>query len=168
MDVQDILARRSVRKYTAEPVTPAQLRMALEAAMAAPSAMHCDPWRFLVLTRREDLDALADLLPYGKMLYQAPAGLIVCGDPKAAHRGELSYLLQDVSAAIENLLLALHAQGLGAVWLGIHPNADRIEGVARRFALPEGTLPIAAIAVGHPDEAPAPRTRYDDAKVRWL
>lgn len=168
MDVQDLLARRSVRKYTAEPVTAAQLTSALEAAMAAPSAMHCDPWRFLVLTKREDLDALAELLPFGKMLRQAPAGFIVCGDPKAAHRGELSYLLQDVSAAIENLLLALHAQGLGAVWLGIHPNADRIEGVTRRFALPEGVLPIAAIAVGHPDERPEPRTRYDETKVRWL
>lgn len=168
MDIQDILARRSIRKYTAEPVTHAQLKAALEAAMAAPSAMHCDPWRFLVLTRREDLDALAELLPYGKMLHDAPAGLIVCGKLAAAHRKELSYLLQDVSAAIENLLLGLHAQGLGAVWLGIHPNADRIEGVTRRFALPEGVLPVAAIAVGHPAEAPAPRTRYDDAKVRWL
>ena len=168
MDIQDILARRSIRKYAAEPVTRTQLKAALEAAMAAPSAMHCDPWRFLVLTRREDLDALAELLPYGKMLHDAPAGLIVCGKLAAAHRKELSYLLQDVSAAIENLLLGLHAQGLGAVWLGIHPNADRIEGVTRRFALPEGVLPVAAIAVGHPAEAPAPRTRYDDAKVRWL
>lgn len=168
MDVQDILSRRSVRQYTAEPVTQAQLKAALEAAMAAPSAMHCDPWRFLVLTRREDLDALADLLPYGKMLHRAPAAFVICGDTGAAHRGELSYLLQDVSAALENLLLALHAQGLGAVWLGIHPNADRVEGVARRFALPEGLLPIAAVAVGHPAEHPAPRTRYDETKVRWL
>lgn len=168
MEIQDILSRRSVRRYTAEPVAQAQIKAALEAAMAAPSAMHCDPWRFLVLTRRGDLDALADVLPYGQMLRHAPAGLIVCGDLKAAHRGELSYLLQDVSAALENLLLGFHAQGLGAVWLGIHPNADRIEGVVRRFALPEGLIPVGAVAVGHPAEAPAPRTRYDDAKVRWL
>ncbi len=168
MDLHDLLSRRSVRKYTDEPVSHAQLKAALEVAMAAPSAMHCDPWRFLVLTRREDLDALADQLPYGKMLHQAAAGILVCGDLSAAHRGELSYLLQDVSASIENLLLALHAQGLGAVWLGIHPNADRIEGVSRCFALPEGHLPISAIAVGHPAEHPEPRTRYDESKVRWL
>ena len=122
MTVQDLLARRSVRKYTDRPVPEAVVRAALEAAMAAPSAMHCDPWRWLVLTKRADLDALADCLPYGQMLRHAPLGFIACGDLTAANRGELSYLLQDVSASIENLLLALHAQGLGGVWLGIHPN----------------------------------------------
>ncbi len=170
MTVADILARRSVRKYTDAPVTPEQITTALEAAMAAPSAMHTDPWRFLVLTSQEDRDALADHLPYGQMLRTAQVGIIVCGDMTAAHRGELSYLLQDVSASIENLLLALHAQGLGAVWLGIHPNADRLEGVAKTFGLPEHILPVSAIAIGHPAENPPPRTRYDASKVhvgRW-
>ncbi len=170
MTLQDLLSRRSIRKYTDAPVTTKQLTNALQVAMAAPSAMRCDPWRFIVLTERADLDALADLLPYGKMLYEAPAAFIVCGDQTVAHRGELSYLLQDVSAAIENLLLALHAQGLGAVWLGIHPNEDRLQGVTERFGIPAGVLPISAIAVGHPAEHPEARTRYDATKVhfgRW-
>ncbi len=167
MELSKLLARRSVRQYTDQPVTTQQLRAALEVAMAAPSAMHCDPWRFVVLTQRAELDALAELLPYGKMLHHAPAAIIACGDLNAAHRQSLSYLLQDVSAAIENLLLALHAQGLGAVWLGIHPNEDRIAGVTQRFQLPEGVRPISAIAIGHPAETPPPRTRYDEAKVRW-
>ncbi len=167
MQPQDLFARRSIRKYTSEPITQAQLQIALEAAMAAPSAMHCDPWRFLVLTDPKDLNALADCLPYGQMLRHAQAGFIVCGDLTAAHRGELSYLLQDVSAAIENLLLALHALGLGAVWLGIHPNEDRIQHVAEHFGLPKQILPIAAVAVGHPAEHPEPRTRYDAKKVKW-
>ena len=165
MSLPLLLSRRSVRRYTAGPVSDAVIRAALEAAMAAPSAMHCDPWRFILLTERADLDALADALPYGQMLRHAPAGFIVCGELAAAHRGERSYLLQDVSAAIENLLLALHAQGLGAVWLGVHPNPERVEAISRRFALPEGVLPISAIAFGHPAEHPEPRTRYDAAKV---
>ncbi len=170
MTIDDLLSRRSVRKYTAESVTSEQLNAALRVAMAAPSAMRCDPWRFIVLTERADIDALAELLPYGKMLHNAPAAFIVCGDLTVAHRGELSYLLQDVSASIENLLLALHAQGLGAVWLGIHPNEDRIQGVTERFGLPPGILPISAISVGHPAETPPPQTRYDASKVhfgRW-
>ncbi len=170
MTIDDLLARRSVRKYTDAPVSPEQITAALQVAMAAPSAMHTDPWRFIVLTEQADRDALADHLPYGQMLRTAQVGIIVCGDLQAAHRNELSYLLQDVSASIENLLLALHAQGLGAVWLGIHPNEDRIQGVTERFGLPEGILPISAIAIGHPAETPPARTRYDESKVhvgRW-
>lgn len=165
MTPADILARRSVRKYTTEPVSDEQLDLALKAAMAAPSAMHCDPWHFIIIKEQAARDTLADALPYGQMLRQAPVGIIVCGDLEKAHRNQLSYLLQDVSAAIENLLLALHAQGLGAVWLGIHPNDDRIEAVKHSFALPENILPISAIALGHPAEFPEARTRYDAAKV---
>ena len=170
MDVKDLLARRSIRKYTAEAVDEQSLHRALETAMAAPSAMHCDPWRFVVITEPGALNALADCLPYGQMLRHAGAGFIVCGDLHAAHRGELSYLLQDVSAATENLLLALHAQGLGAVWLGIHPTAERVEAVRKAFGLPEEIVPVAAVAVGHPAEHPEARTRYDASKVhrnRW-
>lgn len=168
MNVQDLLARRSVRKYADKPVPEAAVRAALEAAMAAPSAMHCDPWRWLVLTKRADLDALADCLPYGQMLRHAPLGFVACGDLTASNRGELSYLLQDVSASIENLLLALHAQGLGGVWLGIHPNAERIAAVASRFALPPTLIPVSAVAAGWPAETPEARTRFDAAKVRFL
>lgn len=167
MKVSDILARRSIRKYTAEPVCDAQIQAALEAAMAAPSARHCDPWHFIVVKDQADRDALADALPYGQMLRGAPAGIIVCGDINVAHRGELSYLLQDVAASIENLLLALDLQGLGAVWLGIHPNDDRIDAVKRAFKLPENIIPVSAIALGHPAEHPEARTRFDATKVHY-
>ena len=166
-----ILSRRSIRKYiVGEPVTEENVRALLEAAMAAPSAMATDPWRFLVLRDRDSLAALADLLPYGKMLNEAALGIVVCGDLAHAHRQSLSYLLQDCSAAVENLLLAAHFLGLGAVWLGVHPNEDRVDGIRARFGVPDDILPIAAISVGHPAECPAPRTRYTEAAVhheRW-
>lgn len=167
MTPADLLARRSIRKYTDAPVSDEALKLALEAAMAAPSARHCDPWHFIIVREQTDRDALADALPYGQMLRHAPAGIIVCGDLTAAHRNQLSYLLQDVSAAIQNLLLALHAQGLGAVWLGIHPNDDRIQAVKTAFKLPEQIVPVSAIALGHPAEHPEARTRFDATKVHY-
>lgn len=167
MTPADLLARRSIRKYTDEPIHADQLRAALEAAMAAPSAMHCDPWRFIIIQSQTDRDRLADALPYGQMLRHAPMGIIVCGDISVAHRNQLSYLLQDVSAAIQNLLLALHAQGLGAVWLGIHPNDDRVDAVKQAFGLPENIIPVSAIALGHPAEHPEARTRFKEAYVHY-
>jgi nitroreductase len=165
-----ILSRRSIRAYTAEPVSDADVRALLESAMSAPSAMATDPWRFIVVRDRAALAALAEILPHGKMLNQAQVGIIVCGEPARAHRQELSYLLQDCSASIENLLLAAHLLGLGAVWLGVHPNQDRIDGIRARFGVPDDILPLAAIAIGHPTETPAPRSRYRAEAVhadRW-
>ncbi len=168
--IQPILSRRSIRKYTGEPVTDDEVRALLEAAMSAPSAMATDPWRFLVLRDRASLAALADILPYGKMLNDAAVGIVVCGDLAHAHRQELSYLLQDCSAAVENLLLAAHLLGLGGVWLGVHPNEDRITRIRACFGVPPEILPLAAISIGRPAEHPAPRTRYQEASVhmgRW-
>lgn len=165
-----ILSRRSIRNYTQEPVSDNEVRALLEAAMAAPSAMATDPWRFLIVRDRAALAALAEILPHGKMLSKAALGIVVCGEPARAHRQELSYLLQDCSAAVENLLLAAHLLGLGAVWLGVHPNEDRISGIRARLGVPPEVVPLAAIAIGRPGEHPAPRTRYNAAFVhaeRW-
>ncbi len=98
------------------------------------------------------------------------ATIVVCGDLEAAHDRQLSYLLQDCSAAIENLLLAAQALDLGACWLGIHPRADRIENVSKLLALPASVLPVAGIALGRPGEQKEARTRYSSAYVhqeRW-
>ena len=138
--------------------------------MAAPSAVGRDPWRFVVLRSRAVMVQVAEGLKNGKMLAQAGVGFAVIGDPEAAHDGQLSYLLQDCSAAVENLLLAAHALGLGAVWLGVHPRPDRIEHLRRVLSVPEALLPIACVAVGHPAETKPARTRYDEAKIhhdRW-
>ena len=116
-----IFGRRSIREYQDAPVSDELVTDLLRAAMAAPSACAKDPWRFVVVRKRATLNLIADALPNGKMLAHAPVGIAVCGDLGAAHAGELSYLLQDCSAAIENLLLAAHALGLGACWLGVHP-----------------------------------------------
>lgn len=165
-----LFARRSLRQYTQEPVPESLIHDLLEAGMAAPSAMHKDPWHVLVLRSRATIDQLHACLPNGKMLAGAQAALVVCGDIDRAHDRELSFLLQDVSAAIENILLAASMLGLGACWLGIHPREERITAVSRQFHLPHGIIPVAGIALGWPAEEKEPRTRFNRGLVhveRW-
>jgi nitroreductase len=165
-----LFARRSIRRYADKPVGAEIIRDLLEAAMAAPSACACDPWHFIVLKSPELRRRVAECLPYGKMLGQAGAGVIVCGDLEAAHGKELSYLLQDCSAAIENLLVAASALGLGACWLGVHPRPERVEHIRKLFDLPANIIPVAAIALGWPAEKQAARTRFEKSAAhfdRW-
>jgi nitroreductase len=160
-----ILGRRSIRIYGPGDVTEAEVQRLLEAAMAAPSAVAKDPWRFVVIRDSGMLARIADALPNGKMLATAPVGIVVCGDLDAAHDRQLSYLLQDCSAAIENLLLAVHALGLGACWLGVHPREDRVRKLTELLGLSTNVIPVAAIAIGQPGEVKEARTRYQAAYV---
>ena len=169
-ELRFIFARRSIRRYAERPVAEERLKDLLEAAMAAPSAVAKDPWRFIVVRERATLEKIADILPHGKMLRRAAAGVIICGDLDAAHDGLESYMLQDCSAAIENLLLAASVLGIGSCWLGIHPRRERIDGIRELFGLPEKVIPVSGIALGYPEEAKEARTRYREEYVhreRW-
>ena len=163
--VDMLLKRRSVRRYQAREVPDALVDDLLAAAMAAPSAVARDPWDFIVVRDQARRERIAAALPNGKFLMQAPVGIVVCGDLSRAHDGQLSYLLQDCSAAIENLLLAASMSGLGACWLGVHPREDRIRALTDLFQLPDKVLPIAVIAVGWPGEDKPPRTRFNRERV---
>jgi nitroreductase len=156
-----IFGRRSIRVYSPGEVSEAAVTKLLEAAMAAPSAMTKDPWRFVVVRDKQTLSKLAALHPGAAMLSAAAMAIVVCGDLDAAFERQISYLLQDCSAAIENLLLAAHAQGLGACWVGIHPGEPLIKRVKELLSLPAAIIPVAAISLGQPGEQPAPRTRYN-------
>jgi nitroreductase len=160
-----ILTRRSIRAYTDQPVSEELIRKLLVAAMSAPSAGNGQPWQFIVTTGRGALNALADLLPFGKMLTQAPLAVTVCGDAKGQPRE--SYWVQDCSAATENLLLAAHALGLGAVWLGVYPREDRVAGVRKILGIPGHVTPLCVLAVGHPAQPSGPADRYREERVHW-
>lgn len=160
-----IFSRRSIRKYEDREVPEQMIQDLLEAGMAAPSAVAKDPWHFIVLTKREMLDKLADILTHGQMLRQATAAFVVCGDITQAH-GELeSYMLQDCSAAVENILIAANILGLGTCWLGVHPRPERMEGIRNLFQLPENIIPMCGIAIGWPKDRPAARTRFNPDKI---
>ncbi len=164
---QFLLGRRSIRLYAPGDVGEAAITQLLQAAMAAPSAVAKDPWRFVVIRKPETLSAIAAALPNGGMLASAPLGVVVCGDLDAAHDRQLSYLLQDCSAAIENLLLCAHALGLGACWLGVHPREDRVRKLREILSLPASVIPVAGIAIGRPGEEKEPRTRYNRDYMHW-
>lgn len=165
--IQFILGRRSIRAFGPGAVSEDEVLQILQAAMAAPSAVAKDPWRFVVIRKEETLSAIAAALPNGSMLATAPLGIIVCGDLEAAHDRQLSYLLQDCSAAIENLLLGAHALGLGTCWLGVHPREDRVSKLKAILELPATVIPVAGIAIGRPGEAKEARTRFKVEYVHW-
>lgn len=162
-----ILGRRSIRVFAPGEIDDATVTQLLQAAMAAPSAVARDPWRFVVIRNKQTLSAIAAALPNGGMLAAAPLGIVVCGDLEAAHDHQLSYLLQDCSAAVENLLLCAHALGLGACWLGVHPREERIRKLREILSLPASVIPVAGIALGRPGEEKEPRTRFNRACVHW-
>ena len=167
MDALNVMfTRRSIRKYTDEPVTEAQIKTLLEAGMNAPSANNRQPWHFIVVDEREQLNAIMDAHPYAKMLAQAPLAIVVCGDITISER----YWQQDCAAATENILLTARALELGSVWLGVFPNEERTAGISELFDLPETVRPLCVIAVGHPAEEKGRVERYDEEKVhrnRW-
>ena len=156
-----IFGRRSIRAYTSQPVSDEAVQKMLEAAMAAPSAVACDPWRFVVVKNRKMLSAIADALPHGKMLTSAALSIVVSGDLEAAHDNQLSYLLQDCAAAIENLLLCAHLLGLGTCWVAVHPREQRVKSLQAILKLKEQVIPVACIAIGYPAETKEPRTRFN-------
>lgn len=160
-----LFGRRSVREFLPRAVEQREIAALLEAAMAAPSARTSYPAEFIVLDDPQKRAAVAEFLPNGRFLAKAPLGFVVCGDLKRACHNELSYLIQDCSACVENLLIAAHLLGMGACWLGVHPNAGRVENIREFFHLPENIIPVSAIAVGWPSKTPPPRTNYNAEQV---
>ncbi len=169
MDCLDaLMTRRSIRRYTDEPVSDADLETLLRAAMAAPSAGNQQSWRIIAVTDREQLDRLSEATPYSQMLATAPLGLVVCGDTREERH--VGYWVQDCSAAIQNLLVAANAIGLGGVWIGCYPVEERVDNVRAICGVPEGIVPMSMIAVGHPAEQKPAADRYRPEFVhrdRW-
>ena len=155
-----IFARRSIRRYTGEPVTEDEITSLLEAGMAAPSASNQQPWHFVVVTNKNTLKALADMHPYGKMLAHAAVAIAVCGDPSIS-----GWWVQDCSAATENILVAAAGLGLGGVWLGCHGRPEREQAVRDVLGIPKDVGVLNLLSIGHPDESREARTQYNAARV---
>ena len=166
--VEAILKRASVRSFTDEPVTDDEVRAMLRAAMAAPSAGNQQPWEFYVVRDRETLDRLAGVTQYAKPAARATCAIVPCMRTEGLRFPDLA--VQDVSAAVENLLLEAVEQNLGAVWMGIAPAPADMAAVAKIVGAPEGLEPFAIIACGHPDHEPTAKgaDRFDEARIHWL
>ena len=154
-----LLGRRSCRKYTEQEISEQDVDTMLRAAMAAPSARNQQSWRFVVVRDRDKLARLSQATPHAGMLKTAALGLVVAGETRDTVCP--GYWVQDCSAATQNLLLAAHAIGLGAVWIGVHPIPERKEAVRTLVGLPTGIEAFALIAVGYPNEAKPPSERFE-------
>ena len=158
-----LMTRHSVRAYTDEPVSEEQLRKILAAGMQAPSASNQQPWHFIVVRGRAELASLSGVLPFGKMVAQAAAALVVCADV-----GNIPWPLHwpmDCSAATQNILLACHAMGLGAVWIGCYPNEERMAALRGLLGIPDSVTPLCTVAIGHPAEPPRQADRFRPDRI---
>ena len=161
-----IFQRRSIRKYTPQLVEREKLDLLLKAAMAAPSAMNCKPWEFVVVTNPDSLAQFRKQLPFGDR--NAPAAIVVCGNPGlSTNPAARLFWVEDCSAAAENILIAAVGLGLGTVWVGVHPVAEFVRIVREIAGLPKYVTPLGLIYVGYPAEEKPSRTQYAAERVHW-
>jgi nitroreductase len=165
--IENIMTRTSVRRYQNNQTIGADtIETILRAAMAAPTAMNKQPWAFVVLDNRASLDSLAAKIERGQILNEASAAIVTCGDMSKAIEGDgQAFWVQDVSAATENLLLAAHALGLGAVWTGVYPIAERVKSVQDALGLPETIIPLAIVPIGRPIADQEPKDKWLEENV---
>ncbi len=168
--IDNILTRTSDRCFDVNAgVSETDITAVLHAAMAAPTAVNKRPWHFVVVRDRRLLDRLADALPYCQAARKSPVAIVACGDSRRFLPGDdASLWVQDLSAASENILLAVHALGLGAVWTSVYPHADRMEAVSDILSLPVERKPFNVIPIGHVDRTHKPFDKWDPGCVTYL
>ncbi len=160
-----IYSRKSVRNYTGANVSQELLDEIMRAAMAAPSAVNMQPWEFVLIRDREVINRLGDGLPHAKMLYKAGAAIVVCAVPEKAHDKMTEYAIIDASLAGQNILLAVEALGLGAVWTAAYPRQDRMVYVRHCLDIPENIIPLCVIPVGVPSGEDKPKEKYKPENI---
>lgn len=163
-----ILKRTSIRSYENKPVEKEKIKKLLRAGMAAPTAMSKQPWHFVVVTDKGQLQKLSEANPYAAMAAKAPLAIVVCGDMNKAAEGEARECwIQDCSAASENILLAATGMGLGAVWTGTYPSKERCADVAKVLGLPESLIPLNTIVIGYPDADVSPKDKWNTENISY-
>lgn len=159
-----IFTRRSIRKYKEQPVEKEKIEKLLRAAMQAPSAVNQQPWEFMVVEDRDNLDKLSQLTPYSKMLAHAPLAIIVLANMNNLRAP--NYWQQDLGACTQNILLEATYVGLGSVWLGVAPDEERMNNIIDMFDLPNDILPFCVISIGYPEgEENRFIDRFDERKI---
>lgn len=163
--LEAIATRRSVRRFTDKTVSKETINKILQAAMNAPSAGNEQPWHFLVINDRKTLNSIPTIHPYAQMCLEAPVAIIPCLDPNLeTHKG---FGIQDLSAATQNILLAIRDLGLAAVWVGVYPNKDIVEKVKKLLGLPESIIPLNIIPFGYTDTKQQKVDRYQKERIHY-
>ncbi|MFH0817738.1 MAG: nitroreductase family protein [Candidatus Micrarchaeota archaeon] len=161
--LEAIHTRRSVRKFENRSVPDELVHKILEAAMCAPSAMNEQPWHFIVIKGKGTHEEIPKFSPYAAMAKNAPLAILVCGETKLEKAK--GFWVQDCSAAIQNILLATHSLGLGAVWTAAYPWKDREDGYRKLLGIPEGVIPLALIVIGYSAQKAGKADRFKKERV---
>ncbi|WP_299523823.1 nitroreductase family protein [uncultured Methanobrevibacter sp.] len=159
-----IFKRRSVRKFNDKEVSMNQVKHLIEAGMQAPSAFNSQPWEFIIVSDKKDLNAVSKMSRYAKPAKKAQKLIIVLGNTKK-FKVVKPMIQQDLSACTQNILLQAVIDGLGAVWLGFYPKEDRVNALREYFHIPNHIIPFSVIAIGYPKEDKEPKSRYDESKI---
>jgi len=150
-----IRTRRSIRAFTEEEVSEGEIEKILDAARWAPSAGNIQPWIFVIVRTPETKRRLAEAALNQPLIEEAPVVIVACADREQSgmhygRRGAELYCIQDTAAAVQNILLAAHALGLGACWVGAFDEEE----VRLILRAPRGVRPVAIVPIGHPAEKP--------------
>ena len=163
--MNSIFHRISVRKYQEKPVEAEKIERMLRAAMAAPSACNQQPWEFYVVRDKDVILQLSKASPYATCAKKAPVVFVPCfrSEGRAPE-----YFNIDMSAAVENLLLEADSLGLGAVWMGIAPQKDRMVDVRKVLDIPGELEPFALVPCGYPAQERTQEDRYEVERVHYV
>lgn len=172
--IDGIFSRRSVRKFTSQPVSDNDLHTILAAGISGPSAVNARPWSFIVVRDRDRLCQMADGNgSAAHPLKGAALGIMVLGDMSRTFERAPDYWVIDGSIAAQNMILAAHGLGIGSIWLGTWPQKEKIDAQRKIFGLPESAVPHSIIAFGYAEESqrelPA-KGGYEEERVhfeRW-
>jgi nitroreductase len=158
-----IFTRRSVRKYSDQPVSDATVKLLLQAAMSAPSAKNTQSWEFIVIRDKKTLQQIPGFHPFSAQIPNAQVAIVVCGNTKL--EAAPGHWIPDCSNASMNILLAAHSLGLGAVWTTFYPYPDRTAGIRKLLHLPDYIMPLNIIPLGYPVEKRMYQDRFNPAKI---
>lgn len=159
-----LFERVSVRKFKPEAVEPEKAESLLRAGMQAPSGGNQQPWQFVLVDDPDLCEKLGKASKFSAPASKAPLNIVPVIDTAGARFPELAPL--DLSACVENILLRATELGLGAVWLCVYPEQDRMVHVREALGIPEDLAPFAIIAVGYPESDPHPQQdRFDAGRV---
>lgn len=164
-----ILKRRSIRRFTDELIPQAVLERILKAGFNAPSAHRLHPLDYIIVTEKERLNGLADLLTYGRPLREAQCAICVVGDhDKQEH---FDFLCQDAAASMQNMALMATDAGCASVWIGVSQSYPNIVDVENYLGLPKNIKSLGILALGYPAVDKEANDRYDIHKIHhesWL
>ena len=166
MNILDaIFTRRSIRSFTGEVISDQDLTTILKAGFQGPSAHNREPREYIVIKDEEILEKIPTFHPYTKMLPKAKCGIIVCGNKEK--QSEEGFLALDSAASMQNMLLAAHGLGLGAVWCGLYPVPELMGTMSELLGLPEHIIPISMLVVGVKDKDSKAIDRYNEDNIRY-